>query len=576
MTPPIFLHLVRVPAALFVAGFAMFALTAPLAAQQTYTWDAGVGGTSGDWGNRTNWVDDPSPLTFTNTTDIIFSQPAMTTNTVFTFLGAANRTIRSLTFGADLAGNTNLFDVRLLATSSSTSAARDLIFSAASGNASITVAQSTSGVSQIRLGNNSGGNIVLSSTLDLAQNNTFFTNAAAFQLGNSVTGAGTINKTGAGVVTVVRNNSGWSGGMNINEGEVQVFSDANAMGTGAWTLGGGTNNTVLTVGSTLTHNSGGLVVGAGGGTRTIANYASSVGNPTLGGAITLNKDVIFNIANITNGHNSITVSGAIGGTGGIVKTGTGILILSASNNYTGGTTISAGTLQFTNGGSVAGNITNNATLSINRTDSSTLGNTVSGIGALTKSGAGTAILGASNNFTGATVVTGGVLNLNSSAGAALGSTASVSVTNATLLISQSDQVSNTAAVTLSGGTIAKGAGVINETMGALTLSSTSFLDFGTGTGNFTFSTFTPGAFQLTLQNFNVGNSLTVTTGTFAPGAFNFSSFDYSWDEVPSGGFTITAIPEPSTYLAAAGLLALLLAARKRSPRVPGAESCSNS
>jgi autotransporter-associated beta strand protein len=202
--------------------------------------------------------------------------------------------------------------------------------------------------------------------------------------------------------------------------------------------------------------------------------------------------------------------------------------------------------------------TNNATLSINRTDSSTLGNTVSGTGALTKSGAGTAILGASNNFTGATVVTGGVLNLNSSAGAALGSTASVSVTNATLLISQSDQVSNTAAVTLSGGTIAKGAGVINETMGALTLSSTSFLDFGMGTGNFTFSTFTPGAFQLTLQNFNVGNSLTVTTGTFAAGAFNFSSFDYSWDVVPSGGFTITAIPEPSTVLAALGLAGLML------------------
>ena len=62
-----------------------------------------------------------------------------------------------------------------------------------------------------------------------------------------------------------------------------------------------------------------------------------------------------------------------------------------------------------------------------------------GSGGLTKIGSGTTILEASNNFTGATAVTAGVLNLNSLAGASLGSTASVSVTNATLLISQSGQ-----------------------------------------------------------------------------------------------------------------------------------------
>ena len=72
-----------------------------------------------------------------------------------------------------------------------------------------------------------------------------------------------------------------------------------------------------------------------------------------------------------------------------------------------------------------------------------------------------------------------------------------------------------------------------------------------------------------MQNFNLGNSLTVTTGTFTASQFDFNGFGYSWDVVPSGGFTITAIPEPSTVIAALGLAGLMLwPARKR--LMPGA------
>jgi autotransporter-associated beta strand protein len=350
LNPP---RLVCISTALFVAVFAMFALSAPLSAQQTYTWDGDAGGQSGDWGNRTNWVGDPSPLTFNNQTDIIFSQSAMTTNTVWTYLGTASRTVRSLTFGPNIVGNTNTFDIRLLTNSSS--GAANLILSAASGNASITVDQSTSGVAQIRLGNGNGGRIVLNSNLDLVQNNTFLTNA--FQIGNSLTNSGTINKSGAGAVSVVQNNAGWSGGMNINEGEVFIYSDANAMGTGTWTLGGGTNNTTLAVGTAVTiSNSGGLVVAAGTGTRTIANAATNVavGNATLSGAITNNKDVIFNIANYASGTDRMTVSGAIGGTGGIIKTGTGLLQLSGANTYSGDTVLEVGNIATTAANSLPG------------------------------------------------------------------------------------------------------------------------------------------------------------------------------------------------------------------------------
>jgi hypothetical protein len=150
---------------------------------------------------------------------------------------------------------------------------------------------------------------------------------------------------------------------------------------------------------------------------------------------------------------------------------------------------------------------------------------------------------------------------------------------ATLLLSQSDQVNNSASVSLSGGTITRGTGV-SETFGALTVSGSSTLDFGSGTsGNLAFGTYTPSSL-LTLNSFFGGNVLTFNsdlTGSIAVGTYNSTSY-LSGDGLfqvnsISGGFTtayngssftITAIPEPSTYLAAAGLLSLMLwPSRKR-------------
>jgi MYXO-CTERM domain-containing protein len=167
-------------------------------------------------------------------------------------------------------------------------------------------------------------------------------------------------------------------------------------------------------------------------------------------------------------------------------------------------------------------------------------------------------------------VEAGTLELASLTGSAAGSTSSVAVANgATLLVSQSNQVNNSATVTLSGGTIARGSGV-SEVFGDLNLTAASFLDFGTGAaGTMTFGTYTPGSL-LTINNFGSGNTLvfgsdlssTINNGSY----FSFSSgISSTWDSGAST-FTITAIPETSTYVAALGLLALgalPLARRKR-------------
>ena len=69
----------------------------------------------------------------------------------------------------------------------------------------------------------------------------------------------------------------------------------------------------------------------------------------------------------TNGQNVTWATALTSSGGSLTKVGAGTLMLTASNTYTGATTISAGTLQLgdgvANNGSVAGNITDSAALS---------------------------------------------------------------------------------------------------------------------------------------------------------------------------------------------------------------------
>ncbi|MGN6554499.1 MAG: beta strand repeat-containing protein, partial [Verrucomicrobiota bacterium] len=158
---------------------------------------------------------------------------------------------------------------------------------------------------------------------------------------------------------------------------------------------------------------------------TAQNYAHTVAN-----TLTLNEDTRVQIS-----ANTTTISGAIGGAGELVKSGAGVLALSASNSYSGGTLIADGVLaitsdnqlgapgndlSFTNGGTLrvtTGTITlNNRLVSlksgggvISNTSALTVSNSISGPGSLTKTGSGRLTLNAANSYAGGSLLNQGEL-----------------------------------------------------------------------------------------------------------------------------------------------------------------------
>ncbi len=105
----------------------------------------------------------------------------------------------------------------------------------------------------------------------------------------------------------------------------------------------------------------------------------------------------------------------INGGGGLHLQGSGRLVLSASNGYTGGTTIGTGaTLQVGNGdaaGSITGDVTNDGTLAFNRSGTITIGGRISGSGRLEQYGSGLVVLTGPNSYTGGTSIASGGLQI---------------------------------------------------------------------------------------------------------------------------------------------------------------------
>ncbi len=189
----------------------------------------------------------------------------------------------------------------------------------------------------------------------------------------------------------------------------------------------------------LTANAASTSIQAGA-TLDLNGRLSTIGNLQGAGTLT-NTDLI----RIREG----SFSGSITGVGAsLEKVGSGTLILSGANSYTGTTEISGGTLQIGDGGTSgtlgAGAVLNDGALVFNRSDALTVTQAISGSGSVTQAGAGTLVLAAANTYSGGTAINAGTLALGHIG--ALGS-GGVGITNAALVSNVTGSLSNAITVT---------------------------------------------------------------------------------------------------------------------------------
>ena len=187
-----------------------------------------------------------------------------------------------------------------------------------------------------------------------------------------------------------------SPGLDPSFPEIATLSGSVASGTATVTLDGASPYLAAltfsnsTASYTLAAGSGGTLHLNGG--MAAAAMTDSAGSHAIAAPVALDTSAIVTVA---NPGDTLTISGPIRGNGGLTTGGAGTVVLTASNSYTGGTTISAGTLALGNGGttgSIAGGITNNATLLLDFSGNQPLANSVSGSGNVVVSGPGTVTL----------------------------------------------------------------------------------------------------------------------------------------------------------------------------------------
>ncbi len=184
-------------------------------------------------------------------------------------------------------------------------------------------------------------------TINLGANSLTLGTASLSNFAGTIQGSGGLIKQGTGTLMLTGQN-GYGGGTTINAGTVSISSDGNlGNASGGVTLNGGALQTTANLASTRS-----ITLGSGGGT-----FAPDTGT-------------------------KLTLSGPIGGAGGLTMAGSGTLALTGANTYAGGTAVTAGALLLENAslasgvtvgtgaifggtGTVTGNVTNGGTLALN-------------------------------------------------------------------------------------------------------------------------------------------------------------------------------------------------------------------
>jgi autotransporter-associated beta strand protein len=305
---------------------------------------------------------------------------------------------------------------------------------------------------------------------------------AASNNSNPVTksGAGTLtfNATGTSAFGTQMTKDGASGGavdFDITAGGV-IFSGSgqrNFGGTNTW------NGPVGLNGGTLMFH-GGAVEGTGTVQVTANSTIASrfnFGTTTFGNSVQVDATKVLSL-DCANGSNALAMAGAIRGDGAVTKTGAGTVRIEGSNEYTGVTTVNAGTLRVgtgTKGTLGSGDVVLAAgTLVLNRDDEVTIPNQISGAGNLTGSSKTTVKLTGNNSYTGVTSCTGGDLGasvlanggVNSSIGASAAAASNVVLNGGNLAYVGDSPASTNRMFTIGnfgGGISAKGLGAVHFT-----------------------------------------------------------------------------------------------------------------
>ncbi|EBS6326014.1 autotransporter outer membrane beta-barrel domain-containing protein [Salmonella enterica subsp. enterica serovar Virchow] len=219
-----------------------------------------------------------------------------------------------------------------------------------------------------------------------------------------------LTKQGDG--TLILSNTGNDYGDTEIVGGILAAKDAASLGTGDVTIA--ENATLALSQGTLDNNvtGEGQIVKSGSDELIVTGDNNYSGGTTISGG-TLTADHADSLGTGTIANSGVLQVGegelenTLSGSGSLVKTGTGELTLSGDNTYSGGTTISGGTLTADHADSLgSGDIDNSGVLKVGEGE---LKNTLSGSGSLVKTGTGELTLGGDNTYSGGTTITGGTL-----------------------------------------------------------------------------------------------------------------------------------------------------------------------
>ena len=252
-------------------------------------------------------------------------------------------------------------------------------------------------------------------TFDNSTNNYTLNSAASTSFG--IEGTTSLIKNGSGRVDI---NAPLkiTGGLTVNNGTIALNNGSNTF-AGNVNLNGAANLELGATGALGTTNT--LTFGSGatgklslkGNNATLTGLANNSGNPGTpiieNGSSSTNSTLTLNIASGTNTFDGVMQNGSTNALL-LTKTGSGTLVLTSDNTFTGQTTVTNGILQLGSGngsstGSVAGDISIGATgtLNLNRTGKLSTSAIFSGSGALNLNYGELELLG-NNTFTGTATI----------------------------------------------------------------------------------------------------------------------------------------------------------------------------